>query len=45
MEWMQPESYVADGEDCLLFATRNSQIYRIVFEALSNQRSKHSESE
>jgi hypothetical protein len=45
MEWVQPESYVADGENCLLFATRNSQIYRIVFEALSNQRSKHSESE
>ena len=35
-------AYVADGEDCLLYATRNSQLYRAVREALSKRPSKYS---
>jgi hypothetical protein len=42
IDWVQPESYVADGEDTLLLATRNSQLYGSVRETLSHQRSKHS---
>ena len=34
MDWVQPESYIADGMDCLLFATRNSQLYAVVQETL-----------
>jgi hypothetical protein len=42
IDWIQPESYVGDGEDCLLFATRNSQLFGAVREALSKGPSKHS---
>lgn len=42
IDWVQPESYLADGEDCLLFATYNSQLYGSVRETLSKQWSKHS---
>jgi hypothetical protein len=30
MHWIQPESYVADSEDCLLFATRDPRLYETV---------------
>jgi hypothetical protein len=26
MEWMQPESYIGDGRQCLVFATRNKAL-------------------
>lgn len=45
MDWVRPESYVAAGQDCLLFATSNSTLYNAVCEALRKQRSKYSESE
>jgi hypothetical protein len=45
MDWVQPESYVADGGDCLLFATRNSALYGAVGDMLSKQPTKHSDPE
>jgi len=42
MDWVQPESYVADGGDCLLFATRNSQLYGAVRNTLNAELSKRS---
>ncbi len=42
MDWVQPESYVGDGGDCLLFATRNSGLYLAVRDTLSKQPSKRS---
>ncbi len=42
IDWIQPESYLADGEGCLLFATRNSQIFGAIREALIKGPSKHS---
>lgn len=42
MDWVRPESYVGEGADCLLFATRNSQLYDAVRGALTKQPSKHS---
>jgi hypothetical protein len=32
--WLRPESYVADCDTCLLFATRNPQLYYSVLERL-----------
>jgi hypothetical protein len=34
IEWMQPESYIADGADCLIFATRNKSVFATVRAAL-----------
>lgn len=45
MDWVQPESYVADGGDCLLFATRSSELYAAVRDALNAQPSKYSDPE
>jgi hypothetical protein len=45
MDWAQPESYVADGGDCLLFATRNSQLYGAVRNTLNAQPSRNSDPE
>jgi hypothetical protein len=30
MAWIQPESYIGDGWDCLIFATRNSALFTSV---------------
>jgi hypothetical protein len=38
IDWLQPESCVAESEDALLFATRNSQLYGSVRQSLSNRR-------
>jgi hypothetical protein len=37
IEWMQPESYIADGLDCLIFATRNRTLFATVRAALEAQ--------
>ena len=37
IEWMQPESYVADGLDCLIFATRDRTLFASVRAALEAQ--------
>jgi hypothetical protein len=34
MQWIRPESYVGDGRDCLIFATRNKELFASVQEAL-----------
>jgi hypothetical protein len=38
MDWVQPESYIGEGADCLLFATRNSRLYHEITEALAKNR-------
>lgn len=43
MDWVQPESYLADGANCLVFATRNSQVYGAVREALGKRPSQYTE--
>ena len=30
LAWIQPESYIGDGRDCLIFATRNSALFTSV---------------
>ena len=45
MDWVKPESYVADGGVCLLFATRNSGLSLAVRDTLNKQPSKHSDPE
>jgi hypothetical protein len=32
--WMQPQCYIADHPDCLLFATNNADLFRSVFTTL-----------
>jgi hypothetical protein len=34
LEWIQPESYVADGQDQLTFVTRNDAFFEIAYERL-----------
>jgi hypothetical protein len=34
MEWMQPESYLADGSARLIFATRNKELFESVSDSL-----------
>ncbi len=36
IEWMQPESYIADGSDCLIFATRDKTLFASVHAALES---------
>jgi hypothetical protein len=35
LEWINPESYVADGNDYLTFVTRNKELFAAVCQALS----------
>ena len=35
IEWIQPESYIADGNACLTFVTRNKNLFRAVQEKLT----------
>lgn len=37
MAWMQPESYIADGLECLIFATRNDELFDSVRIALDER--------
>ena len=30
MDWVHPESYIGDGQECLIFASRNSTLFREV---------------
>jgi hypothetical protein len=34
LEWVKPESFVADGQDCLTFVTRNEVLFGTVYERL-----------
>jgi hypothetical protein len=34
IEWMQPESYIGDGQQCLVFASRNRALFATVRNAL-----------
>ena len=34
LEWVKPESYVADGKDCLTFVSRNAVLFGDVYERL-----------
>jgi hypothetical protein len=34
INWMQPETYVANGADCLVFATGNRHLFNLVYAAL-----------
>ncbi len=40
LERTEPESYVADGHDCLTFVTRNSALFDSVYRRLSAARSE-----
>jgi hypothetical protein len=33
LEWINPESYLADGSGCLIFVTRNENLFRAVQQA------------
>jgi hypothetical protein len=35
MDWTQPESYIADGSDCLTFVSRNGELFESVQAQLS----------
>jgi len=35
MEWIKPESYIGDGRDCLMFVSRNDQLFELVLQRLS----------
>jgi hypothetical protein len=37
VERVQPESYIADGRNCLTFVTRNAKLFEIVRRRLSSQ--------
>jgi hypothetical protein len=37
MAWIQPESYIGDGRDCLNFATRNRGLFTSVMVRLESQ--------
>ncbi len=43
IDWVQPESYVADGGECLMFATRNSRLYGAVRNTFSAHPSEDSD--
>ena len=44
LEWIQPESYVADGSECLTFVTRNHELFESVHEVLkANPPTRHEE--
>jgi|HubBroStandDraft_5_1064220.scaffolds.fasta_scaffold48137_4 hypothetical protein len=34
MQWIRPESYLGDGRDCLIFSTRNKELFVSAREAL-----------
>jgi hypothetical protein len=34
VEWMQPESYVGDGQQCLVFASRNQKLFESIRDTL-----------
>jgi hypothetical protein len=34
LEWVDPESYIGDGNDCLTFVTRNAALFNTVHERL-----------
>ena len=36
--WVQPDSYIADGRDCLTFVSRNANLFESVRERLSAER-------
>ena len=38
LERARPESYIADGRDCLTFVTRNSNLFELVRQRLTNHR-------
>ena len=40
MEWIQPESYVGDGNKCLVFVSSNHEVFCIVHDALSRSPSR-----
>jgi len=35
IDWIQPESHVSDGQDCLTFVTRNPELFELVLGRLS----------
>jgi len=34
LEWINPESYIADGRDCLTFVSRNEEVFEMVLAQL-----------
>lgn len=34
VEWMQPESYLGDGQECLVFASRNQRLFDSIRDTL-----------
>jgi len=36
MAWVQPESHIGDGRDCLIFATRNRGLFTSVMARLES---------
>ena len=43
IEWMQPQSYIADGNACLVFASRDKSLFAGVLDTLEKYPSKESE--
>jgi len=37
LDWIQPESYIADGADTLTFVSRNQRLFTQVFQALDDE--------